>query len=252
MHYKKNFLTKTILRFDFGAVPALKGAEKSEFSARIEDIYPLVTPKPTTTVSLNFGPKGSAIQHEVTAMLWEHRKVQDGTRVVFLSSDFLAIEFGPNDYDHFPPFRAEMEKVFGAFQAVYQPTHINRLGLRYINEITLPQGNPLEWTGLVKAELITSVKACFTNGAKMVRSVHQLQMQREDLAMRFVYGISNPDHPAALARRHFMLDYDCYQQESIPSNEVMSTLDRLNGFCETMFEASIDGGLRQLMEVINE
>lgn len=251
MHYKKNFLTKTILRFDFGVVPSLKGTEKSEFSAHIEDIYPLVTSKPTTTISVNFGPKGSAIQEEVTAMLWEHRKVQDGTRVVFLTADFLAIEYGPNDYDHFPLFRAEAERVFGAFQAVYQPAHINRVGLRYINEVTQPQGNPLDWAGLIKPDLITSAKACFPESAKMVRSVHQLQMQRGDLTMRFAYGISNPDFPAALSRRHFLLDYDCFRQEAMPSNEVLGTLDRLNTLCESMFEISIDDGLRQQMEVIS-
>lgn len=105
---------------------------------------------------------------------------------------------------------------------------------------------------MVKADLITFVMACFSNDARMVRSVHQLQTRRENLKMRFAYGFSNPDFPAVLARRHFLLDYDCSRDEAIPSNEVMTTLDSLNQFCESMFEASIDNGLRERMGVINE
>lgn len=251
MHYQKNFLTKIVLRLDFGEILALRGEAKPEFSDRIQTLYPIAIGKPTSTLSVTVGPKGSGIQQEITGMLWEHRKAENGTKVVSLSPTLLSVEYGQNDYDHFPPFRAEVEHVFGALQSLYQVTQVNRIGLRYINEISLQQGNALDWDNLIKPGLITSVKACLPDSMTMVRSFHQLQAQRDNLTTIFNYGLYNPDYPNPLARRQFVLDYDCFRADTL-ATEVMQTLDSLNDICEAMFEASIEEGLRSQMGVIDD
>jgi uncharacterized protein (TIGR04255 family) len=252
MHYRRNFLSKVVCRLDFGEVPALKGQAKPEFSTRIEQTFPIATGKPTAVVSLMVGPKGSGIQQELSGMIWEHKKKSDGTQVLNLAPTFLSLEYGTNDYDHFPPFRAELQLAFTELQALYQVAQVTRIGLRYINEIALQQGQALDWHGLLNPNLITSVKAGLPENLDLLRSLHQIHAQRDGMSLMFHYGAFNPDYPNPLVRRHFVLDIDASRSEPTLVGEVMQHIDRLNQYCETQFEASIENGLREKLEIIND
>lgn len=254
MHYKKNYLNNVVLRLDFDALAPLaenKNVDsKLEFSTRIAKIYPIVVGQPTTTLSVNIGPAGTGVNQQVTSIQWQHRKSEKGTSVVALAPEFIAIECGKDDYDHFPAFRAEVGLTLDAFLALYQPPVFNRIGLRYINEVNIPEGNPLDWDSLLAPSLVTSAMACASKDVDMVRSMHQLTVRRDQSTMVFNYGLFNSDFPNTLARRAFVLDYDC-SRTAVPQNEAFQVIDELNKFCETMFEASIEDGLRKLLGVID-
>src|SRR4051812_5170771 len=98
MRYRTNFLTKVIFRLDFDPVPALSQLAQPNppppFSGRIAQQFPVVRGQPTALLNVNIGPLGAGIQQQATGMVWEHRRVENGTRLVLLSPDFLAIEYG--------------------------------------------------------------------------------------------------------------------------------------------------------------
>lgn len=253
MHYKKNFLTKVILRLDFGSIPALRGeAPTPEFSKLIEERYPHVIAKPTTTLSVNVGPEGTKVAQEVTGIIWEHRKSQESNRTVSLSHDFLSAEYGANEYEHFPEFLNDVGFLLEKFRALYQPASISRIGLRYINEIALNEGHPLDWDSLINPALIRGVMAVFDKDSmKMLRSAHVLHIKKDDLSLLFHYGLFNSEYPNPVSRRHFVLDYDGSVADQLPFDEVIATFTQLNKLCEDMFEQSIEDGLRAKMEVLN-
>ncbi len=242
-----------MLRLDFETLAPLQENRdvtvKPEFSARIAGIYPIVAGQPTARLSVNIGAGGSGIDQQITGIQWYHRKIENGTCVVALAPEFLAIEYGKNDFDDFPPFRAEAVQILAALQAVYNVPLFGRIGLRYINQINLPEGNPLDWTGLLAPNLITAVTAGKQPDMDMVRSVHQLHVRRNECTMLFNYGIFNPDFPNAVARRAFVLDFDC-SRSAVTANDMWPAIDELNNFCETIFENSIQNGLRDIMEII--
>lgn len=250
MPYTNNYLSKVALRFEFEPLTALQENVqvdvRPEFSGRIENIFSHVTGQPTATVSFNVGPTGTGMTQRVTGIQWMHRKNENGTCVVTLAPEFLSIELGRGDYHHFAPFKAEVTTVLAAFYASYQVPLFKRIGLRYINEIVFPEGNPLDWKELIAPDLITAVNACTTAGVNMVRSMHQLHVRQNDSNLVFNYGLHNPDFPNTLARRAFILDYDCSQME-VAQNDVPNVLDKLNNLCEEMFENSIGDGLRTQM-----
>lgn len=255
MHYQRNYLTKVVLRLDFEPLAPLsqniQTDVKPDFSNRVAGIYPIVAGQPTATLSVNIGPMGSGINQQITGIQWHHRKIENGTCIVALSPEFLAIEYGKNDFEHFPPFRAEAQTVLAALQDVYHVPIFSRVGLRYINEISIPEGNPLDWDRLIAADLITAVKACKLEDMDMVRSMHQLHVRRNECTMIYGYGINNPDFPNTLARRAFVLDIDC-SRPGVAANEALQTIDALNNFCETIFENSIQDDLREKMGIIHD
>ena len=255
MHYRHNFLTNVVLRLDFMPIPTLRNpanfATKPEFSTRIAEKYPIAVSQPTATLSINLGPTASGMVPQITGAQWFHRKVENGAAVVVLAPEFAAIEYGKEIYDHFPVFRTEVTLVINALRELYDIPIFTRIGLRYINEIVMPEGNPLDWKGLISSDLITAVKAGKQSGVDMVRSMHQLQIRKDECEMVFNYGLSNPDYPNALARRVFILDFDGARTNVDVAN-ALTAIDDLNKFCESMFEDSIDNDLRREMESIND
>ena len=242
------------MRLDFDALEPLRQnvqvSVRPEFSNRIAAIYPIAVGQPTATLSVNIGPMGSGINQQVTGVQWHHRKVEDGTCVVALAPEFLAIEYGRGDFDHFPPFRAEVQAIMAVLQEIYHIPIFNRIGLRYIDEISIPEGNPLDWAGLIAPDLITSVKACLQEGMDMVRSIHQLHARRNECTLVYNYGLHNPDFPNTLARRSFVLDFDC-SRSGVAAGEALQAIDDINNFCESIFENSIEDGLREKMGIIH-
>jgi uncharacterized protein (TIGR04255 family) len=255
VHYHHNHLALVVLRFDFEPIKALREIlkidVKPDFSAKISDIYPVVTGQPTASLSVMVGPSGSGINQQITGVQWTHRKVENGTRAVVLTADFLSVEYGNGDYDHFPPFRAEVEKALQALQELYHVPMFARIGLRYVNNIVFPQGNALDWGGLVSADLIKAVLAGKEDDANVVRSMHQLHVRGADCDMLFNYGLHNPDYPNALVRRAFVLDFDS-SKSGVEAGQALTAIDSLNKICETMFEHSIDQGLREQLGMIHE
>ena len=249
-HYRQNYLTQVIIRVDYDALPALQSQEPTELSNRVKARFPIVTGTPVAKIVVNFSPAGSGVQQQLVGKQWEHRKEAGGTKALFFTPDHLSLEYGRGDYDHFPPFRAEFDEAFNALVQLYPDVRITRIGLRYINQIRLEQGNPLDWETYLAAGLVTSVKAGISNGATLVKSMHQLHVRRDNLNLLFHYGISNPEYPAAVSRREFVLDLDCHKMEVVPPNEVTTTITALNEMCESTFEASILPAFRALMEPI--
>lgn len=248
MKYKTNFLSKVILRLDYDAISILQTDSKPDLSARIQNDFPNVEGKPIirATFSLVAGTPG--MQQETKATIWEHRNTNKA-RFVALSPEFLSIEYERGEFTVFDDFSKEVTKVYSIFNELYHPEKINRIGLRYINEIELKEGNALDWTGLLNDNIVTAAKAGLFDDMKMIRSMHQLQTKHNDINILFNYGIFNREFPNPVARREFILDFDCYIAERTSSGQILSRFTDLNLVAEKMFESSIEKGLRDIMGV---
>lgn len=256
MHYRHNFITQVVLRLDFDSIPALRENVSVEarppFTQRIATIFPIVVGKPTAMLEVKVGPLGAGLQQQATGVVWEYRRVDNGTQVATLGPESLSLSYGKGDFDHFPPFRTHAQLLIDALIAEYGLDHFNRFGLRYINEVTFSEGNPLDWENLLHPHLITAAKAGAADADQIVRSMHQAVLRRGDHSTTFTYGLVNPDFPNALARRVFVLDYDCVRAGPIPAADVLACLNAANVICEDIFERSIGDGLRARMEIIND
>lgn len=252
MHYKKNFLTKVIFRIDFNQIARLQAEKKPEFSERIKEKYPFIQGRPTTQISFTLSQSGSGIDQQDTGMAWDHRSEEKSKKIITLTPNSLSMDYGKDQYDHYPAFREEVKYVCDNLLSTYKVEEILRIGLRFINGITLAEGNPLDWDGFINAKLATSSVAGLLQGMRLIRSMHQLHALYDDISVLFNYGIFNPDFPNPVARKQFILDYDCYIAGGLPSSDILNRLDDLNQVAENMFENSIETELRNIMEVVHE
>jgi uncharacterized protein (TIGR04255 family) len=192
--------------------------------------------------AVNFGQQGGG---------WVRiHKAQDVARTVTLAPNFIAIEYGAEAYKHFDELSEQIAFILTSFRRHFGAVQFTRIGLRYINEITLPEGSPLDWDGLINRDLVTSVKAGLVADFRMTRSVHQLAALKDDVSVTLNYGINNPDFPNPVARRQFVLDLDCFVSSLVESNEAEDWIREVNKVAETVFESSIDDGLRNRMGIV--
>ena len=75
------------------------------------------------------------------------------------------------------------------------------------------------------------------------------KMGYNDFYVRFQYGMFNSEHPNPIARKEFVLDFDCYTKDEQDLSDVLTLLDRFHEKIKEMFEYSILNDLRQIMGV---
>jgi len=253
MHYKKNFLTKVIFKIDFGTTENKTKDDglASKFASGIKETYPDVHSNPLAQFSVKMSPGGSAVEQEIIGKVWEHTN-KEKNKILILNPNFLLLEYRDGVYSHFPEFKDDMDRIYKEFQATFDIPTFSRIGLRYINEIKFPEGNALDWKGFINDSLVSSTLAGLSHELKLTRSMHQFMAKHgEDISVLFQYGIFNPEFPAPVSRREFILDIDCFISTMIEKGEIIGRLEELNTVAETIFENSIDAGLRKEMEVIN-
>lgn len=250
MCYASNYLSKVIIRADFSSNPLGMLSERTTFSESIAEAFPHINSRPVMEMSINMSAEGNGgVERQNTGTHWIHYKAVDGTAYVTLAPNFLTLEYGPGDYKTFDDFFAEFKLVFNALIEKFNIPQVDRIGLRYINEIRLP-GKALDWDGVIAPELVSSVKAALQSNARMLRSMHQMVQQFEDDQVLFTYGIVNPDFPAPVVQRDFILDIDCCRQGITESGKALSCVRRLNELATEIFELSIGDGLRHKLGVV--
>lgn len=249
--YRMNFLSKVILRADFNTQPLTVTAERPIFSDIAETIFPHASSTPLVEMHVNMTQEGGEVVQRVTGTVWNYRKKADGTAVVSFSNNYVSLEYGPGDYTTFDSFFAEFTTLLNALRQRYNLQLIDRIGLRYINEIRLP-GKALEWDGILRPDLVAAtVQALPMQKGRMLRSMHQVIQQHGEDVLVFNYGIFNPDYPSPAVQRNFVIDIDCARQGAIPVIEALDCVRTLNDLASDTFESCIEDGLRTTMGVIS-
>lgn len=251
MCYRQNYLSKVILRADFGtnSLSLESLTERTKFTENISTLFPHVSSAPLVHLQLDVGQGGAdGVKHTNVGTQWTHRKTVEGTAQIILEPTFIALEYGPGDYDSFNEFLIEFTFLLEQLSVSFGSFPFDRIGLRYVNEIRLP-GKALDWIGIIRDELVNAVMASAISGGRLLRSMHQVVELHGDDQVLFNYGIFNPDFPAPAVQRFFIIDIDCSRNGIIPTNEALVCVKQLNEYASVGFESSIGDGLRDLMGV---
>jgi uncharacterized protein (TIGR04255 family) len=70
--------------------------------------------------------------------------------------------------------------------------------------------------------------------------------------MRFQYGMHNPDYPAPIKKKIFILDYDAYCNGILTKNDIFKYLPIFHEEVQKLFENSISDKLRIRMKLNDE
>lgn len=247
--YKQPFISKVILRADFGSSPLDRLDECKKFTDSIADLYPHVTPTKLIDVHVNIDNGTEGVKHEEQGTHWAFKREIDSNSQAVLAPTCLSLEFGPGEHKSFMTLFGQFTMLTTKLAEAYGERDFDRIGLRYVNEIRLP-GKALDWENMISDDLVAATLSPTLKGGRLLRSMHQqMELHGED-HIQFTYGIFNTDYPAPVVQRHFILDVDCSRTGVIPKNEALACVKNLNHLANAVFERSIKEGLRDYMEIV--
>lgn len=143
----------------------------------------------------------------------------------------------------------DSEKVVCRFIELSKAETINRLGLRYVNDLDYKEIEGVGFDALFSPHLLGPSKFIEESAKKYSRAMGQMVFKNEDSDLTFNFGIWNRDYPNEAIRPNFVLDIDCYSRLPFDANskDVLNIVKTYNAHIEKVFESSILQGYRDLM-----
>jgi uncharacterized protein (TIGR04255 family) len=142
--------------------------------------------------------------------------------------------------------------IVDALYSEFKDLQVKRLGLRYIDKIKLDEPNPTKWDDYIDKDLLCSLRFV-ADPSTLVRAINVLEQKFDDESrLRFQFGMPNPDYPAPIHQKIFVLDTDAYCDLLLSKEEVRQFLDRFHNRCTDSFERLITSKLRKKMGVKHE
>lgn len=250
MQYKNNYLKNVIFRVDFLS-PLSEGKKLIDsFYNLIKDVFPKKEKIERTVIHAQVvAQKDRNRVSQSTEKVTDYKFSDENQEKVLMLEPKSNINISIKTYENSKKLKEIIGLVIDAVIEIYGDIAIKRTGLRYINDISLPEGNAFDWAAFINRPLIASLDF-LPEKDNLSRSMGIIELNRENHKVLFQYGMYNPDYPNLIAQRVFVLDFDCYTTDELNTSEIMKTVKMLQKDEEELFERSIENGLREMMVVV--
>jgi uncharacterized protein (TIGR04255 family) len=241
--YKRNFLTEVVARVDLvSPLPGLMNELPKNISKVALESFPIDEPKPAFTQELLFTEKELATRKQEFTEWNFHGRNREKTLTIVPQSFFVVYK----SYEKYENLRNEFISIVESFFSCFEQAQPSRIGLRYVNQLDVQGPNPLDWHDYVSQELL-GLFSYTIDGAVPSRVFHNFETVFSDFSLRFQFGVHNPDYPAPIRRRAFILDYDAYFQGLLEPKDIPERLDKYHSAIQKVFEQNITEKLREVM-----
>lgn len=242
--YQKPFLKEVIAKVDFASpIERLEKGVPPKLINTIVKNFPIV--EPADVLMHELALDGNALKSKQTAMKqWSYFSKDRGQQLTLASQSFFMLY---KQYNNFEETKEHFSSIVDAMNTAFPGTMASRFGLRYINQIDLPLDNPSEWGDYIDQKLLSS-RGFFGDDDVITRLITIAELKYDDMGVRFLFGMPNPDYPAPVKRPLFVLDLDASISQAHVLTEVMTYMDEAHRRIQTIFERSITQALREKMD----
>lgn len=242
--YKKNYIKEAIIRLDFPApLPNLSTDFPQSVANAVIANFPLAETRKTQAHSLEIS------EHSVATTRTDvHEWIYHGLNreKSFIIGPDAAISV-TRDYSTFEKFLSESVSPINALFDSFPDLRANRVGLRYVNFIEDGANkSATDWSTEINPKLL-SIIDFHPDKAQLARAFSSLNLNFDGLMINFQFGIANPDFPAPIKRRQFIIDIDGYTVGSYAKDEVSALIKDAHARVQDIFELSITLALKQQM-----
>lgn len=244
--YKKPFLKEVICRLDFGARVErfLKSLPQKLATAALRE-FPISEPQKAQTQEFMVSATGFQTKSEETIQWTYHGKNREKTLVI--SPEAMIVT--NRKYKDFEAFHNDVDNVVDSLFDAEKELSVARLGLRYVNVIELDNGDPLTWAEYVNEQMLGIIDTHKDQGA-LSRVFHIVEFNYDTVHVKFQFGMPNPDYPALIKRKQFVLDIDAYVQGALTQQDVEESIEVAHEKIQELFESSITDRTRDLMQPV--
>lgn len=242
--YKKTFLKDVIFRLDFGSsVEAFQRALPQKLATAALQQFPISEPQKGRAQKFVVSDTDVQTETKETVQWAYHGRNREKTLII--SSDEIIVS--NRKYESFESFRKDIDEILRLLFATQKDLSVGRFGLRYINVLEIPDGNPLSWSEYVNGETLGIIDLNKDTEA-ISRAFHVIEFNYDGQQVKVQFGIQNPDYPAPVKRRQFVLDIDVFVHGALSYEDVCKHIDAAHERIQDFFENSITDKTRTLME----
>lgn len=250
--YDKNFITQVVLRADFvpGTVPLTQPLSEDILASMADFPIRSAMNRTKTEVKVQKTPQGP-VKNTSTRNFLEHNFLtEDKTRRIALCTDYVFLE--ERRYEDYASLKELFTDVTDALAVQHPGMKLRRLGMRYINEIKLPEpdagpGLGAEfWEQYINPLLLGGLRFAANDGA-LARHMCSTELNYGIDRATIRYGIFNQEYPKPNRHRNFILDIDAYCQTELLPAAVAGKLDDFHAAACSVFEAAVTNALRARM-----
>ena len=251
--YEKDFLIQVVLRADFvsGTAPFAAGALPAGVLAALEDCPERSSiNRSRTEVRVQKTPQGP-VRDTRTVNFLEHNFWTEGRTVhAAVCGEYVFVS--QQHYEGYGPLRERFLDLLDAVRAQFPGLRIRRLGMRYVNEIKLPEADAGPglgadfWEHYVNPWLLGGLRFAANDGA-LARHMCTTELNYGTDRATIRYGIFNGEYPRPNRRREFILDTDTYCQTQTAPETVAAKLDEYHAAACQVFETAVTDALRARM-----
>ncbi len=226
-------IAEVICQVKFPAILRIAKADPVDFQERVRDRFPNY--EIDQGVFINAPAPGIEGMSPVLQSRVHRFNTDQPTISITLAPDFYAVS--TRDYRHWEAFFAAVGFVHKAVFEVYRPSHILRIGLRYINRLTTANTacNTLEDIyDLLQPELTTQLRsAAFASPEEFAT-----RTAVSDGSTRFTLSTAVLHEPSASPKTRepvFILDFDCYEEGRLQYGDLDARLVDFHGIIYRAF-----------------
>ncbi len=243
--YKENFLTLVIVKVDFlNILKSIKKGIPKELNDLIVKYFEILEPQKIIDRQFQFSQKDFIHSGEKEIIEWKYFD-KNRLKQFVLNPEFALIEY--KKHEPFENLRETFLDIIKQLFKVEVKLQISRFGLRYINNIELPENDLTNWGKYINNNLL-SVLNFYKNKDILSRALNHIEFNFGDLYLRFQSGMRNPDYPATISRKVFVLDYDCYSRMLIDNLiDLENKLDKSHELISQMFDKSVKENLKGIL-----
>ncbi|MBI2871199.1 MAG: TIGR04255 family protein [Candidatus Omnitrophica bacterium] len=243
--YRRNFLKEVIARVDF--VSPLPGVEAALPPRLIEvavGTFPIAEPREAVQRAVEIGPQGVQSSEERFKEWLFHGK--ERTKTLTIGRQVVLVQH--RTYHTYEIVKAEFLGVLDRVAELFPGAQPSRVGLRYVNTIELAEANPTDWSAYLAPQLLSLFQFPLeADRPALSRVFHNLELAFDAFHLRYRLGMHNPDYPARIRQKVFVLDLDAYTHSAVDIREVSHLLDDFHTTIQRYFEQSITDNLRGIM-----
>jgi uncharacterized protein (TIGR04255 family) len=240
--YKRNYLSEVVARIDLlNPIEGITTALPKELSKRIKKNFPIAEPRKTTIQELQISLGEGVTSKETETTQWDfHGKNRDKRLTIVPNAIFVRY----TSYESFESLKSDFLDIVAVFFERFKDMQGTRSGLRYVNNIVLDEGKPLVWDEYLNDKLL-GLFQFHPNPEYLARVFHNMEFNFGDSNLRFQFGMYNPDYPAVIRRKAFVLDFDAYYQGIQDQEEIFANFDKFHENIQGTFEMSITETFRR-------
>lgn len=243
--YKSNYLTEVILRIDFQtSIPEYQRSIPKDLEDEILKYFTLKEHKKAFIEELKFTPSSETVERQKTEFTEWNYFANEKQKRLCLTKDFLFILY--QKYLNYEDFTEPFHTLLRFLSSNHKDVQIKRIGMRYINNVKMEEGNPFEWTKYLNNDLLC-IFAVPQERTQISRALNILELNVDDIMLKYQYGMYNPDFPAPIKQKIFVLDLDAYKIGLLSFEELTDIIPNLHDNIQSLFERSITLSLRERM-----